>query len=329
MHRVLISLIVTASLSVTLNALALDGPKSAAPIPAPKLLDHADELFEQGATAYDAGRFPEALAKLEQAWELKRTHDIAGNLGVVELKLGKYPEAATHLAWALKHFPPTESDQARQGFQKEADRARAQSGTLRIRVNVAGAEVSVNGQSIGKSPLSEGVYVAAGSVNVVARHDGYADVQQAVAVPKGESRDVSLVLAATDGKSERRGIIPGVVMSGVAGAALITGIVLAVDGANKRADARTGNTAITSAHHSCVANAPNYDASCAELNDTALSAGRSNNAAHGLFIGAGVAAIGAVAYFLWPSSSLTPTGATLVVPTASSTSAGLIFAGSF
>ena len=117
MHRFLTNLLIAATLSVSGVARANDGPKLAAgpgaPTAATKPLDHADELFEQAVTAYDAGRLADAEAKLAEAWGLKRTHDIAGNLGVVELKLGKYPEAATHLAWALQHFPPTEADQAR------------------------------------------------------------------------------------------------------------------------------------------------------------------------------------------------------------------------
>lgn len=333
MHRVLTSLLIAASLSMSVEAIASDSAKSAAPggatTAAPKVLDHADELFEQGATAYDAGRFAEALAKLEQAWGLKRTHDIAGNLGIVELKLGKYPEAATHLAWALQHFPPTESDQARQGFQKEADKARAQSGTLRIHVSVAGADVSVNGRSVGTSPLTEDVYIAPGSANVVARRDGYIMVEQAVAVAKGEAHDVSLELLPSGGTHERRSLVPGVVLGSVAGAALVAGIVLLVNGGNKRADARTGSEAITNAHHSCVANAPNYDASCAALNDTALGAARSNDAGHGVLIGAGAAALGAAVYFLWPSSAPSQPSAVRVVPTASLTNAGLLFSGSF
>jgi tetratricopeptide (TPR) repeat protein len=157
MNRVLPKLLVAATLCMSARALA-DGPKPgatpAAPASAKAAPDRADELFEQGAAAYDAGRLPEAQTKLEQAWALKKTHDIAGNLGVVELKLGKYPQAAEHLAWALQHFPPTEADQAKRGFEKQLAKARAEVGALRVRVSVDGAEVTVNGRAVGATRCS-------------------------------------------------------------------------------------------------------------------------------------------------------------------------------
>jgi len=333
MHRLLPICLIAATLSVSWMARANPGSKPAAgpgaPTAATKPLDHADELFEQAVTAYDAGRFADAEAKLAQAWAIKRTHDIAGNLGVVELKLGKYPEAATHLAWALQHFPPTEADQARQGFQRDAAKARAQSGTLHIQVSVAGADVSVNGLSVGTSPLAEDIYIAPGNANVVARLDGYMLAQQAVEVAKGEARDVSLSLVLSGGKPKGRSLVPVVVLGGAAGAALVTGIVLLVRGAAKRGDARTGYEAITNAHHSCVDNAANYDASCPALNDTALSAGTFHNAGVGVLVGAGALAAGAAAYFLWPASTPTKPSALRILPTTSTTSAGLLFSGSF
>ena len=335
MHRVLTSLLIAVSLSMSVEAIASDSPKPAAPggatTAAPKVLDHADELFEQSATAYDAGRFAEALAKLEQAWGLKRTHDIAGNLGVVELKLGKYPEAATHLAWALQHFPPTESDQARQGFQKEADKARAQSGTLRIHVSVAGADVSVNGRSVGTSPLTEDVYIAPGSANVVARRDGYIMVEQAVAVPRGEARDVSLELLPGGAQPEARNRVPGIVLGGVAGATLAVGIGFLVDAGAKGSTSRDLNSSILSEHHSCVTGSSNYDARCGELNDTSLSGRANHRVGVGLLVGAGVVAAGAAAYFLWPTKkSDTPSSHALrVVPSVSTRDAGFILSGAF
>src|SRR5262249_6737366 len=199
MHRIVTSLFIAAALSATGSALGSDAPTKpsagqAAPSAAPKPRDQADQLFQQASDAYDAGRFQEAEAKLKQAWALKQTHDLAGNLGVVELKLGKFLEAAEHLTWALAHIPPTEPDQARKGFEKGLELARAEVGTLRLRVTVDGAEVSVNGRAVGKAPFAHEVFVTPGAVKLVARHDGYLDAERGLTVGKGEAREVNLTL---------------------------------------------------------------------------------------------------------------------------------------
>ena len=332
MHRVLTSLLIAVSLSMSVEAIASDSPKPAAPggatTAAPKVLDHADELFEQSATAYDAGRFAEALAKLEQAWGLKRTHDIAGNLGVVELKLGKYPEAATHLAWALQHFPPTESDQARQGFQKEADKARAQSGTLRIHVSVAGADVSVNGRSVGTSPLTEDVYIAPGSANVVARRDGYTMVEQAVTVPKGEARDVSLQLLPSGAAPEVRSRVPLVVGgAAISVAAIATGAALLAVAGGKGSDADQMVTQFKSAS-APLCPTPSTTDVCGDLFSLRREHDIFHNAGVALLVGGSAVAVGTLAYALWPRGKGATTDA-LLVPVVSTSGAGVWLHGTF
>lgn len=60
----------------------------------------AADHYLAGIRALEAGRDAEARAELLRAWELKRHWQIAANLGEVELRLGKYREAAEH----LEHF---------------------------------------------------------------------------------------------------------------------------------------------------------------------------------------------------------------------------------
>jgi tetratricopeptide (TPR) repeat protein len=243
MKRLLPKLLLAASLCASPSALA-EGPKPGArPGAAKSAPDHADELFEQGAAAYDAGRLPEAQAKLEQAWALKKTHDIAGNLGVVELKLSKFPQAAEHLSWALQHFPPTEADQAKRGFEKQLAKARAECGAVRVRVNVEGAEVTVNGRATGAA-LGDEVFVEAGMVRVTARRDGYLSAEKSITVAKGEASEVSLTLTLTP-VGARGPLKPVLVAGGVtAGAALVAGVVFTLVANAKASDAADTKAAL-------------------------------------------------------------------------------------
>jgi hypothetical protein len=334
MHRFLCILLAIATLCMGSTAQAQatkPGPRPAAPPAPPKAHDRADELFDEGAAAYHAGRLPEAEEKLTQAWTIKKTHDIAGNLGVVEFNLGKFPQAAQYLTWALQHFPPTESSKARRGYEQLLEKARAQSASMRIRVNVDGAEITVNGRAVGTTPMADEVFVAPGTANVVARRDGYATAQQGVAVAQGEAREVSLVLEPITSKPERRSVVPGVVLGSVAGVALVTGIGLFAGGRSKASSARDLHDAILKGGVGCVSGAAHQDPKCEELYSTTSTGNTLQKAGVGLMIGAGAAAIGTLIYFVLPSprSGAPTSGALRVTPTLLPNNAGLVFSGTF
>jgi hypothetical protein len=306
-------------------------PKAPPPAhgPAAKAPDRADELFDQAAGAFDAGRYPEAQAKLEAAWALKKTYDIAGNLGVVEVKLGKHAAAAEHLTWALAHFPPTETTKARRGYEQELVKARAQVGALRIRVSVEGADVTLNGKPAGKAPLGDEVFVEAGTVSVAAQREGYMGAQQAVTVAKGEAREVTLALVPV--KAAGRSVVPGVVLGSVAGAALVTGVALIVTAGSKRSSAHDVNVSILQAHHSCVPGSVNFDARCNDLASNSSSTDTIDRTGIGLLVAAGAAAAGTAAYFLWPASkpAASAVGPVRVLPTFGTNGGGLVMMGKF
>ena len=335
MHIRFLVCVVAVSMPLSLHGSALAAPPPNAIQPKPptsaNLDDKSNELFDQGTVAFDAGRFPIAESKFEQAWALKQTHDIAGNLGIVKLRLGKHAEAAKHLTWALKHLPPTEASSTRKGLEQELQKARSKASSLRVRVNISGAEITVNGRAAGMSPLVDEVFVEPGLVNVTARKDGYTVAQNAPTVRQGESRELSLELALRTDASKKRSVVPGVILGGVAGAALAAGIGLLVDAGAKGSHAKELSDSISLAGHGCAAGSPIYDSRCAEVL-AAASAGDSNHSAGvGLLIGAGAAAVGATAYFLWPASSNgAPTAGSLgIAPDVSRTSAGFVFTGTF
>jgi hypothetical protein len=324
MHRSFAFLSLAAVLSLAAPAMADNTTQGPA-----RIRDHADELFSEGAKAYVAGRYGEAEQKLEQAWALKRTHDIAGNLGVVKNKLGKPAEAAQYLAWSLLHFPPTESQRARQGYADELAKARAEVGALRIRVNVAGAEVTVNGKAMGKAPLETEAFVDPGQATVSAQLEGYVAVQQSVTVAKGEAREVTLTLVPV--VVAKRSIVPGVVLGSVAGAALVTGIGLYAGGRAKASSASNLHDAILKDGHSCISGAATFDSRCGDLESTASTSNTLQRAGVGLLAAGGAAAVATVIYFVLPqpSTSKPSTGRFRVTPSFGPGSGGLAFSGSF
>jgi hypothetical protein len=127
-----------------------------------------------------------------------------------------------------------------------------------------------------------------------------------------------------------RSLVPGMVIAGVGVAALATGIGFLVDAGAKRSSSSDLSDSILNTGHSCIPGAGNYDARCDELSMTSRAGTTSHDVSVGMFVGAGVAA-GATAYFLWARSrSAAPTSdAVHVIPTASTSGAGLVLSGAF
>src|ERR1700678_2908811 len=61
--------------------------------------DRADELFRSGNVLAKKDRWTEAEPLFREAWTLKRSYDIAGNLGIAEAALGRWCDAAEHLSF--------------------------------------------------------------------------------------------------------------------------------------------------------------------------------------------------------------------------------------
>jgi hypothetical protein len=330
LHRTSARCLALALLCAGAPAFAADPPRTS-PTALPAAKDPTDEVFRQGLAAYDAGRLEEAERLFRQAWALKKTHDIASNLGVVELLRGRPRDAAEHIAWSLRHWPPTESAKMRKGLEGELQKARLQVGAVRVRVNVDGADVTVNGRDVGKSPIDDEVFVDPGVAKIEAHRDGYTAAEQSAQIGKGDTREVTLVLTPTRGTPQRRSVVPGAVLGGIAGAALVTGIGLYAGGRAKESSAHATHDAILKDGHTCVTGAANLDARCGNLQSTASTSNTLQKAGVGLLAGAGAAAIGTVIYFALPqpTSSASSSGTLRITPAVSPANAGLVFSGSF
>ena len=125
----------------------------------------------------------------------KQSYDIAGNLGDVELTLGKPRDAAEHLEYSYRNWP-TGKQEARQRTLERLSQAKKLVGALEISVNVDGAEITVNDTSAGRAPLNHDVFVEAGAVSISVTAPGYATETKTVPVAKGESRKVAIELTA-------------------------------------------------------------------------------------------------------------------------------------
>lgn len=183
-----------APLHVALAQPSPTGTATAAATPAP---DDADRLFRDGNELYKQKRFADAEALFERAFAKKPAHDIAANLAYAEMNQGKLVEAAEHLAYAVRIWPPTGKDDKRQGAVDRLAKVKEGIATLTIEVSVPGARVLVGEREVGTSPIAGEVFAEAGHVVVRVKREGHRDAETAVDVAKGGVETVKLTMEAT------------------------------------------------------------------------------------------------------------------------------------
>lgn len=132
--------------------------------------ERARELFGRAVTAIDAKQFERARELLTQALGLMESFDIAGALGQTELELGSYRDAAEHLSYSLRQFPPSESRKLKQKVAEGLAEAKRHVGTVQVEVVPAeGATVFLDSNPVRMLPLETDLFVAPGPHTLEAR----------------------------------------------------------------------------------------------------------------------------------------------------------------
>src|SRR4051812_7384647 len=102
--RIPATLLAAACLTASMTSSAQQQPATSA-MSAAAAVEKADELYRQGNEAYKQNRLKDAYGFYREAWNLKQSYDIAGNLGAVELAINLPRDAAEHLIHSLRQFP--------------------------------------------------------------------------------------------------------------------------------------------------------------------------------------------------------------------------------
>ncbi len=168
-------------------------------LPRPALADEAgseaERLIRRGIELRKAHDDPGAVPLFQKAYDLVHSPRAAGQLGLAEQALGRWEEAEQHVrealhadgdAWVAKNHATL------------ADALGLIEGHL-ARVEVIGgpegAEVLVNGRTVGHLPLPEAVAVSAGGVDIELQAPGYEPAQRTISVGAGQYQRVVLRLA--------------------------------------------------------------------------------------------------------------------------------------
>ena len=324
----------------------------------------ADALFSKGKALYAGGKTREAHEALSAAWASKKSYDIAANLGSVELTLAMYRDAAEHFAYALRTFPATGNKKQLAATKQLFDQARAHVGGLTIKVSIEGAEVLVDGKSIGRSPIPDEVFVNPGERTIEAKLNGYEPARLSAKLMSGGSQGITLSLvptapppvasasaspvptvtaiasAAPPPSASSTAPVPPAVSAGprpililasgvLAAGGLATGIGFTV-AANGKSDDAAALVTKYSGHSVCLGTpAPAVSADCKTLKSITAEQSTMRNAAFVSFAAGGVFALVAAGLGVWRLKAPTATGVLHVSPVVGARESGVLIGGAW
>lgn len=248
--------------------------------------DEAEDLYQRGKTLYAERNLAEAERTFEQALALRRSYDVAAQLGGVKLELEKYVEAAEHLTFAVENWAPSGNPAGKESTRARLDKALEHVGWVVLTTNVGETEITVDGAPVGDRRR---IFLEPGSHRIEGRKAGYAAASHDVQIEVGQEVPVALDLTPLDDAQPRTEdsdktapiavtVVGAVLSAGALGAA----VGLLVAGKGKEDDA-------LALEATCPAPCPAVQSTYADA-DTLL------NAAGGLAIAGGALAVGTIIF---------------------------------
>ena len=249
-RRFFLRMPICASLFVALTSVSLlafaEDPKKA-----------ASAHFQQGVALFGEADYSAALVEFRSAYSLYPDVNVLYNIGETEFQLQHYAAALT----ALERYVGEGGSVHRPEAQEQVTTLKARVGKIALTSNIKGAEVLIDDESVGTTPLAAPVLATIGHRKVQLNPPGGAPVSRYVDVASGETaaltldaepaRDARVAdIGAPGPQAEKRDntrVIVGWSATGAfAVATTITG-VLAINAASKLKDTRESLGATPSA----------------------------------------------------------------------------------
>jgi hypothetical protein len=184
---------------VLLAVLSYGPTVRAQPAPTPEEVQQAQARWAEGKASFDAGNYEAARVAFKQAFTLFQHPFFLQNLGEAELRCGRSVEAARHLSQFIRTASSATTAQ-REAAKRSLKKASETLGSLIVETNSDDAEVRVDEEIIGRSPLGAMQwFVEPGAHVVSARKEGFLDGSEKVDVTVGPSKSVFVKLQRVTG----------------------------------------------------------------------------------------------------------------------------------
>lgn len=255
----------------------------------------ADQLLKRARELQADNKHPDAILKLREAFSLQQRADIAAELGHSELTVGRYAEAANHLAFAVARLGS--SDPLRERSASGLTAARTKVATVYVTLDPSNAQLTVDDGPPLRLGKDEPVHLTPGPHKLVASLQGHESATSDYEATAGATEDVTLILDVEQGPQGKPASYAWAWWLGV-GSALTTGTfvagaVLRVQGDGLLSDA---DDSLATLGHDQQSNAVCQTAPmvCASIRSDLEDGDVLINASTGLFVAGGALAAGTI-----------------------------------
>jgi hypothetical protein len=154
----------------------------------------AEALAVEGRAAVERREWEQAARSFEVSYRLRQDAGILLPLARALERIRRYAAAAERLERYLAEAAAL-SEQERAALEQELRAMRRQFARVTVRTAPEGALVSIDGRSLGESPLGSALLLDHGNYLLEAHLEGFADGRQELAVAGGRELDVLIELA--------------------------------------------------------------------------------------------------------------------------------------
>ncbi len=162
----------------------------------------AREHFMRGVQLFDEGSYDGALAEFRLSYDQSPLAGVLVNVALSLVELDRYDEAIDAYRRYLSAATHASAER-RAAIEREIASLEARSATISLDVDRSGAEVLIDGRSVGSTPLTRPLRLTAGRRVLEVRLDGFVPVRDELEVVGGIDRSVLVRLAPVD----RNGVI--------------------------------------------------------------------------------------------------------------------------
>ena len=180
---------VSLALVVTMTSMAIPGAAFAADD------EGAEAAFKRGFELFEEGNYQAALVEFKQAYKMSPNYKMLYNIGLVSKQLNDYAGALDAFTRYLNDGGTAVLVSRRVEVNQEIQKLRNRVSQVSVKVDKPGAEVSVDGASVGTSPLPGPLTLNIGKIRVTARLGDRTDEKVIELVP-GQSMAVDLKVGA-------------------------------------------------------------------------------------------------------------------------------------
>jgi hypothetical protein len=169
------------------GALSTLGPQTAR---ADEQSNEASEHFHRGVALYKEGNFAGSLVEFRRAYQIAPHYRVLYNLGRASLSLQRYADAQRSFEAYLAEGGAEVPEARRTEVQGELALLERRVARLEVVANMPGAEIMIDGESVGTSPLAHPVVVSVGRVRITALKSGKVPLERTIEVVGGDHTKV-------------------------------------------------------------------------------------------------------------------------------------------